>query len=179
MAALTQLSLSLFDGAAWKAFYKSIGGSSSLKKSKKTLSNAAAAASAYGIDTMLVNQFAIAASGTLSIDLTSYVDIVGQTAQSMARVKAVFAWLFSTEDDPTVTSPASSVSFGAGSTPADLFFGTSATDTFKLKPGEMLSWWTPTATGVAVSGSHKIVLGTNNDGANVAYGRLLIAGSLS
>jgi hypothetical protein len=179
MAALTDLSLTLFPGPQWRAFYYQLGGAGSFRKRKSTLSLAPGPTAAYGIDTLLLTQFDLAASGTTTPDLTAYTDAAGQASQSMARVKAVFLWLHSTEDNSLVTANPSGLTLGGAATPATLMFGDAASDKIKVQAGSTFCWMDATANGIAVTGSLKLVLLTNLDATNRALGRLLIAGSLS
>lgn len=181
MAAMTSLTVDMFDGPQWVAAYKQLKAASNFKKRKRQLSLSPGPTAAFGIDTLYLYQFTLAASGTVTLDLTSYTDAVGQATQSMARTKGLHLWLHSTLDNTDVlTDPASGVTLGgAGSNPATLMFGDAASDKIKVLPGGQFSWWDATANGVAVSGSAKNILITNLDSSYQAIGRLLVAGSLS
>lgn len=181
MAALTTLSLDLFDGPSWRAFYKAIGGSSSFRKSRKRLvASTAGPSAAYGIDTLFLAQFDLAGSGTVTYDLQAFTDAAGQASSVMVRAKAVFLWLFATDDSTDVTATCSGLTLGgAGANPATLMFADAASDKISLKAGAQFCWWDPTASGVTVSSSAKNVLLTNLDSSNRALGRLLVAGGLS
>lgn len=181
MAALTQLTVNMFQGPTWTAFYKQLGGSSAFKKSaSKLYLSSGGPTSAFAVDTLFTAQFDLAGSGTVTYDIQSFTDYAGQATQTMVRAKALFLWLFSPDDSTDVTAVCSGLTLGgAGSNPATLMFGDAASDKISLKAGGLFSWMDATANGVTVASSSKNILLTNLDSTNRALGRILVAGGLS
>lgn len=113
----------------------------------------------------------IAASGTLTIDLSgSVADVFGNTI-SMARVKAVIVEL-------TTDTAADYLVFGnSGSNPIGLWFG-AVTHTEQIRNGGVMVHYCQDATGwpVVNSASDKILI-TNHDSVNIATYQLCIIGA--
>ncbi len=135
----------------------------------------AANAAAGGANEVILLSFTIAASGNHTIDLTSVVDALGQTAISLARVKLANFFLLSASqtlaDGTTVGTACSGVSVGnaggdgTNGQPLDLDL---QTETFTLGNGGSHCVNNGNATGWVVDGTHKLLYFVNNDGAVTA-----------
>lgn len=141
----------------------------------KTIANA----SAGGADELISKVYTAAASGTVSIDLTSLVDALQVSGISLARVKGLLFRLLSVADDATNGTACSSVTIGnAGSNP-NIMFLDDPTHGVILSNGDFIAWGTPQAAGIAVSSSHKVILITNNDSGNGMAVQVSILGGTS
>ncbi len=132
----------------------------------KTLASTTANAVAGGADLVYSEVITLTASGTSTLNLQSFTDALGRTAQSFTRVKSIEIKLLTTTDTfGTITgTAASSISIGnAGSDPVALFLD-DATTTFSLKNGENIKVESLGAAGWTVDGTHKNILFTNIDG---------------
>jgi hypothetical protein len=188
MAALTTLNMTFTPSRIIQALlsrgstdYKNIDGGSTVSQPVISLMNtsagvAVANTAANGADQCLSAIFPITASGTTTIDLTSFTDCVGRTAQSFARVKFLFFRNVSLAQDPTYGGSASQVTIGAaGSNPFVMNLG-GTTPTKIVKLGEFDAWGTNGATGYTVSGTNKNILITNNDATNAASVEVVVIG---
>lgn len=118
----------------------------------------------------------ITASGTATIDLTNFTNSANQSASSFARVKAIRFRLLTAADDATNGTAASQVTIGnAGSNPFPMFLG-AGTHTIVLKNGDSVQYADSSAGGIAVSGSAKNILITNNDAAVSAAVEVIVIG---
>jgi hypothetical protein len=127
----------------------------------------------------------IAASGTATINVQSFTDVLGQTgaASAMARLKTMKMWLLGTgqtSPDGSVSGTAcSGITVGnAGSNPHPMFLTVAAT-TFTLNNASSISWDDGSANGVPASATVKNILITNLDASNAANVVLTIGGGTS
>lgn len=128
-----------------------------------------------GGDQLALRTYTIAASGTLTLDLTNIIDAIERSAALFARIKMVGFFLLGTADDSAGTA-CSSVTIGNAGSNAQKMFMTQGTYTFDLQNGECVFWATRQALGRTVDGTHKNVLITNNDGSNSAALQVMFAG---
>jgi hypothetical protein len=133
-----------------------------------------------GCDQCSCTLLTIAGAGSTTVDLTSLADILGRAGQAAARVKLLRVEHLSVAQDSANGGAASHVTLGnAGGN--DLtsqaggrgWFG-SATSTFEVPNGGKLTFEAPTAAGVLVDGTHKLVKIANGDAANAAKVRLTV-----
>jgi hypothetical protein len=137
---------------------------------KKSLSvgTAVADASAGGGDELVSFVQTVGASASVSVDLTTLTDIMQSTGVSLARVKGVVIRLLSATDDTVVGTAASSVTIdgtvanGWTSQAFSGWFG-NATSKMDVPNGGVLAFGTPSAAGVLVDATHKVLKVTNND----------------
>ena len=129
------------------------------------LGTAIANASVGGSDQMISKIYTATASGTASIDLTTFTDVLERSAGSFARIKYIEFWLLSTTDDTTNGTACSSVSIGNAASNANVLYMGGATETTKLYNGDIICYASRKAAGLTVDSTHKAILVTNNDGA--------------
>jgi hypothetical protein len=175
---ITITSFTVPDGIDFLAYYLSQKGDGrNLKKRLRRFSSAVGPSAAMGADTIFLSQGTLAASASVTLDLTSYTDVCGRTTSAMVRMKGLFIWHIGTDDDSSITSPSSGLTLGAAaSNQATLFFGTEATDTLTIPSGGFYCQWTPLAAGVTVDGTHKSVKIANDDASNSAQYRAVFWG---
>lgn len=183
MAALTSLNYNQKVSPSWTAALAVMGltnntANANNKQRAYSLSSAVANAVAGGADTIYAVVSTIAASGTLTIDLTSFADIMGRTGTSMARLKAYHIRLLDVTDDAAIVAQATSVTVGGGAN-AHRLNQTLNTTTFDLGPGESQEWITPGAAGIVTDGTHKNVKVLNNDATNAAKVLVILVGGTS
>ncbi len=116
-----------------------------------------------GADQLYAGVISLAGAGTLTLDLTSFTDIVGRLAQSMARVKSFYAILLNSSQDSSIGTACSGVTIGNAATNAiQLWHSADAHTTPSTNGGETYHS-NPTATGWVVDGTNKNILFTNLD----------------
>ena len=114
--------------------------------------------------------YTIAASGNLTIDLTSFTNLLNESASSIGKAR----FLLISHDS---TSTASSITVGNAASNQWTFLGLSAaTTTFTMKPLEWFACGSQATAGMATSGTNKNLKILNNDGTNSAIVRIVIAG---
>lgn len=182
MAALSSLALTVSPNRQWLAQlnqtgYSAISKNDQFTTPQITMGTAAANNAAGGADQLLSQTISIAASGTNTIDLTAFTDILQRATQSFARVKYIEFWLMTAADDTaTPGTAASQVTIGAaGSNPFVMELG-GTTPTKILKNGDFCVYGTRSAAGLTVSGTNKNILITNNDASLTAVVRVTICG---
>jgi hypothetical protein len=109
----------------------------------------------------------IAASGSATIDLTVLIDILGFAAALTKLKEFLFCLLNATQDSINGTACTQVTIGNAGTNPNPLNFG-GATMTKLLTNGDIDSYATASAAGIAVSGTVKNVLVANNDASHGA-----------
>jgi len=162
------------------------GANSNSTNIKKNLSigTAAANAAAGGSDELYSAITSLAASASASIDLTSITDLLQTSGVSLARVKAIMIRVLSTTDDSSIGTAASSVKVD-GSVTNGLVSqsGTgwlfNSSSLFEIPNGGVLLFATPTAGGVLVDGTHKVIKVTNVDGSVIAKVQVTVCGGSS
>lgn len=186
MTALSSLSFSLQSNPNWQA-QENLGslGNTLVNRQNPTklvslgsVAGSPANNTAGGADELYANTLTISASGTATINLTSFTDACNQTSVSLSRVKAWRFWLLSSSDS-SLGNACTGITVGnAGSNPF-LFNWGGTTPTQSLGNGEFFEWATPNAAGIAVSGSHENILITNTDSVNAAVVQVVICGGSS
>lgn len=162
--------------------YAPINNASNVRKSC-SLGTAAANAAAGGADELASFIQSIAASGSATIDLTSFTDILNIAASSFVRVKAILIRLMSVADDAAVGTACSGITIGnAASNQFISQSGTgwlsTATSVIDVPGGGFIAFGVANAAGVAVDGTHKSLKVLNLDGAVAAKVQIsLIGGS--
>jgi hypothetical protein len=135
---------------------------------------------------ILVNQckcFAttIAASGTTTLDLSAAnANILNNTAATFDKLVGGIFWLPKTTD-PVMTAlavavQASSITIGNTASNQNDLFMTNATSSFDLYPGRVVGWMETGTHTVAINGTQKSLLITNNDSSNAATLIIQLAG---
>jgi hypothetical protein len=143
---------------------------------KKAIGFTTGTNTANQVDELSSKIYSVAAGGTANIDLTALLDVLGNTV-SLVRVKGLLFQLLSTADDATNGTACSGVTIGnAGSNAFQMFLGAQA-HTIVLGNGEAAAWLSPSAGGLTVNGTHKIVLITNNDVVNPAAVQVTVLGA--
>lgn len=125
-----------------------------------------------GGDSLYATLLSIGASGSATIDLQAFSDVLGQSAQSLARIKFFYAHLLSdtldAEPFKSLGTACSGVTIGnSGVNGHQLWLGADA-ETFTLAGGDAAFFGSPQAAGKTVDASNKDVLVTNDDGAVTA-----------
>lgn len=114
----------------------------------------------------------IAASGTASIDLSSFVDLAGQTVTLVGgRLKAWRFHLLGAADvapDASSGTACSGVAIGNAASNAHTLNLSAATTTQTVNNGSCLHYGDGSAVGFVVDATHKIILLTNADAGVVA-----------
>lgn len=201
--AITSLSVTVTAGFNWTAANTLTGSdygqnqnSSNLRKTL-SMGTSAANAAAGGADQLYSAITSLAGGASASIDLTSLSNILAATGQSFARVKAIMVRLLSTTDDSSIGTAATSVKIdntvanalssqsGAGwfananEGTATGGAGDATGSKFEIANGGVLLWATPSAAGLVVDGTHKIIKLTNIDGAVTAKVQVTVGGGSS
>lgn len=145
----------------------------SIAKSVGPYSTAVANNVALGADETASFVTTIAASGSADIDLTNLTDILLRTGVSLARVKAYVIRLLSTTDDSVNGTLCTGITTNGAGTNLIVLPGITNTP---IGNGEVLSWATPNAAGVSVTGTTKIIHVVNNDASHSAAVQLTIVG---
>ncbi len=160
--------------------YSGVASNQSVSKSL-TYGTAAANAAANGANECASFLTTLAGSASASLDLTSLTNIMQVAGISLARVKALVFRVLSVADDATNGSAATSVTID--STVANSFSSQSESGWFNnahegtatggagdatgskmcLPNGSVLAFATPSAAGILVDGTHKIIKITNVD----------------
>jgi len=144
-------------------------------KPQVVIKNTQANNAAGGGDQSLAQVFAIAAAASVTIDLTSFTNVAGQTASSFARLKYLMVRLLSPGDDAAGTL-CSGIQLAPGATNGWTgVFGT-ATSTIVLGNGDVFKWETQKAAGVTVDATHKTITLTNSDASLVAKVQVIAVG---
>jgi hypothetical protein len=135
--------------------------SSPIATSSLTLSGSSTLTGANEIDNGLKNSRSLGAGLNETLDVFSFSNILGETAQSIAECRLFYIVHKS-------TSAASSITVGnAGANPF-LLFGMGATTTFTFLPGEGIIAFAQSTTAIPVSAGARDLKVLNNDGANGA-----------
>lgn len=128
------------------------------------------------IDELASQIFNVTASGTVTVNLQSLLDVLGATV-SLVRIKGLLFQLLSPADDAANGTACTGVTIGnAGSDPNQMFLG-ATTHTILLGNGEAVAWLSPSANGLAVSSGAKNILITNDDGTNAAAVQVTVLGA--
>lgn len=134
---------------------------------------------ALGANELISQIYTIAASGNLSLDLTSLTDILFQSGISLVRVKGILIRLLSAADDATNGSGCTGIVIGNAASNGFPMFLANTTSEITLGNGEFVCWATPSAAGVPVSGTSKIIYLVNSDAANAAKVQVTLLGGTS
>lgn len=163
--------------------YSAVQQSTNIRKSL-TVGTSLGNAVAGGADELISYVVSIAGGGTATIDFTSLTNILQTAGISLARVKFIAIRLLNVADDSVVGTAATYVTVGANAT--NPFFSQSgsgflATNTSSLDvpSGGVFAFGTPSAAGVLVDGTHKILKIVNGDGAVTAKVQLSLVGGTS
>jgi len=117
-----------------------------------------------------IGQYSIAASGNLTVDLTSFTSLLNESSQSISKAR-----IFVIKHESTST--ASSITVGNAASNQWTFMGlSSATATLTFAPGDGMVLFSSSTAGMTVSGTNKNLKILNNDGVNAAIIRVFIAG---
>lgn len=103
----------------------------------------------------------LSASANETLDLRSFTNLLGETAQALGTLRFFFV-------RHTSTSSASSISVGNSGANALIIKGCLGATTADLLPGQALLFLFGTSTAVTVDATHKDVKVANNDGSNAA-----------
>ena len=131
-----------------------------------TVANAAAG----GGDFISHQTYVVAGGGSTTVDMTGLTNVLQQTGQALARIKAFVFELLSTAQGGTA---ASSVSIGNGNHQLDMG---ADVQTRVLSNGDGTAWWATGAAGRTVDGANKTFVILNNDGAVAAHVRVTLIG---
>lgn len=179
LGALDSLSATITASIGWQATknitgsdYSSNQNNSTIRKTM-TIGTTVANAVAGGGDELYSAVTSLAPSASLSLDLTSFADILSQSGISLARVKAILIRVLSTTDDSVIGTAATPCMIDC--TVANALLSQSgsgwfkaATSTFDIPNGGFIMFGTPAAAGVLIDGTHKVVKVTCNDGSLTA-----------
>ena len=152
-----------------------------------TIGTTAANNAAGGGDELYSAVTSLAGSASASIDLTAVADILNQSGISLARVKAIVLRVLSTTDDAVIGTAAvgvaidNTVANALSSQSNSGWFSNAAEGAangskFTVPNGGAVAFFTPSATGVLVDGTHKIIKLTNLDGAVTLKAQLSVVG---
>jgi|ERR1700722_57001 len=121
-------------------------------------------AGAGQVQFVIQNTQSVSASSSVTLDLTSIVDVLGNTVTTIAKVKAYeFALLNATQDSVNGTQ-CSSITIGGGSSNPCLLNLAGTTPTLTINNGGQQAYADATAAGITVvSSTVKTVKITNND----------------
>ena len=152
--------------------------SSSANEAKGSLGTAAAGNAANGANEFYFSIQSIAPSGSFSLDLSTFTDILNATGVVGVRVKAIQIELLSTTQDSVNGTNASSITIDGTAVNALLsqsFAGwlSTATAKFDIPNGGWLQFGCTNANGVTVDATHKVLKIVNNDGANAAAVKII------
>lgn len=180
-SALSTLSFSFAFNPTWTAKVSVTGLSGAIQNQNNlnktiSLSTSASDAAANGASQLYYAQVTLAGAASTTIDLSSFTDIVGRTAQSMARIKAFYFRLLNSTDDSSITTTPSSFSVGNAAANAHALGLSVATTTRDFVPGDSQGWATQSAAGLVVDGTHKNIKILNNDASVTGYMDVLIVG---
>lgn len=133
-----------------------------------TIGTSAANNAAGGGDEAFLFILTAAASGNASVDLTSITDVLGASAVTLARVKHIRIQLLSAADDSVNGSACTSVTVGDSGTDdwiSQSLTGwvTAAAAKIDLPNGAFVEFGAPSAGGVLVDSTHRVVYVLNND----------------
>ncbi len=151
------------------------------------LGTSAANAAVGGADELYSAITSLAFGASASIDLTALVDILQTSGVSLARVKAIMIRVLSATDDTTIGTAATpllidnTVTNALSSQSSAGWFANAAEGAangsrFHIATGGALLWMTPSATGLVVDGTHKLIKFTNSDGALTMKVQLTVLG---
>ena len=156
--------------AANNATPTAAGGQFSNSYPSKSLSIGTAAAdnAAGGGDEAFLFILTAAGSGNASVDLTSITDVMGTASVTLARVKQFRIQLLSAADDAVNGTACTSVTVGDSGTNDFISqslsgWVTAAAAKVDLPNGSYVEFGTPSAGGVVVDSTHKIIYVLNND----------------
>jgi hypothetical protein len=191
--ALDSLTATLTAQLGWTAQKNVVGSdysanvnASTIKKSL-AVGTSAANAAVGGADELYSAVTSLTASASASIDLTAIADILNQAGISLARVKGILIRVLSATDDNvigtaavgvvidgTVTNALSSQSnSGWFSNAAE---GAAGGSKLTVPNGGFVAFGTPSAGGVVVDATHKVIKITNLDGAVTAKCQISVMG---
>jgi hypothetical protein len=201
LGALDSLTATVTAGVQWNAA-KSITGSDYAQNTNSTtllkrlsIGTAAANAAAGGSDELYSAITSLGSTASSSIDLTSIADILATSGVSLARVKAIMIRLLSTTDDTSIGTAATAINID--STVANSFSsqtskgwfnnanegtatggaGDATGSKFCVPNGGVLLFATPSAGGVVVDSTHKVIKLTNIDTVTAKVQVTIIGGS--
>ena len=112
-----------------------------------------------------------------TIDLSAAVaNVLGNAAATLARIFGAMLWLPAVAQNANLGCSSSGITVGDAASNPLLLFGLGSTSTITLANGEMISWMTPSATGLVV-GTPKNFKIVNNDSVNNALPILAVVGN--
>lgn len=182
MAALDDLAFTFTPNRNWRAAANKTG--STFQQIKQnggftdpvvSISQEVANGAVGGGDLLVSSITSIAGAGTATIDLTALNDVLERSGGSFARLKYVEFFLLGSADD-TVGTAASQVTIGNAATNANQLFLGGDTHTVVLRNGDFVCYGSRQAGGLAVDGTNKSVLITNNDATLTAKVRVTLVG---
>src|SRR5208283_2018011 len=153
---LSNLSFTGTSNASWNAsvnepaFTNPLSNVNSLSK-KITLGNSVTNTTAGGADELYASLLTPAASGAVTLTLSSLVDACGQTGLSFARVKYLRVHLLSVADDSVNGTAASSITVGNAASHSCAMFLGGTTQTFTVNNGGVIAYGDPGGTGIAIT----------------------------
>ena len=118
-------------------------------------------------------QKSLAISTSVTYDLRSYTNVLGETAKALAEVRVLYV-----EHDSSST--ATSITVGNAASNQFVPLGmSSATTTFTLVPGAGFLMWDPSAAAMTADGTHKDIKILNNSASAAAIYNIYAIGSIS
>jgi hypothetical protein len=134
-----------------------------------TLGTSVSNTTSGGADELYAELLTIAPSGTATINLANFTDVINQTAVAFARVKKWRFQLLSVADDAVNGTACSSVSVGGAGSDPFLFNLLGTTPKVQIFNGGIWEYADESATGfVVTSGTNNNILITNNDASHAA-----------
>lgn len=191
--AISSLSATFTGSITWNAAnsltgseYSQNTNSTNLRKAM-TGGTSVANAVAGGGDELYSAVTSLAFGASASIDLTSLTDILQTSGVSLARVKWIMIRVLSTTDDSSIGTAATpllidnTVTNALSSQSSAGWFANAAEGAangsrFHVPNGGILLFGTPSAAGLVVDGTHKIIKFTNSDGAVTMKVQLTVFG---
>ena len=182
--ALSSLSLNASAAVNWTATKNVTGAnpnsnSSSANEARAALGTGAAGNAANGLNEEYFSITSIAGSGSATIDLSSFTDILGATGIVGVRTKFIQVELLSTTQDSTNGTAASSITIDATvanglTSQSGTGWLTNATSKFDIPNGGWIQFGCTNANGIAIDSTHKILKVTNNDAGVAAAVKIIV-----
>lgn len=182
--ALDSLTLNVSAPVNWTAAKNVTGANqntnaSSATEAKGALGTATAGNTPNGLNELYFSIQSIVASGNISIDFSTFTDILNAAAVVGVRIKFIQVELLSTTQDSVNGTNASSILIDATVVnaliaQANSGWLTTATSGFVIPNGGWLQFGCTNASGVVVDATHKVLKINNNDGANAAAVKIIV-----
>lgn len=153
--------------------------SSSANEAKASLGTAQAGNAANGLNELYYSIQSIVASGSASIDLSTFTDILNAASVVGVRVKFIQVELLSTAQDSVNGTNATSVTIDGTVTnglTSQSFSGwlVGTVSKIDIPNGAWVQYGLTNANGIAIDSTHKVIKISNNDGSNSAGVKVIV-----